>query len=119
MSRRLKRRIFCSLVCGGVAFNLLFFVGLLSRNEDLRIYAIIWSISLTIGWIVSAIVEEKTANENENKIIFLKLVILFTVILIILFVTRVILSLSNWDYIFLNISIPFTFAIWLTKWKNN
>lgn len=115
MSRSLKRRIFCSLVCGGVYFNLLFFIGLLSRNEDWRIYAIIWSISLTIGWIVSAIIEEKIAN--ENKIIFFKLVILFTVILIILFVTRVILSLSNWDYIVLNISIPFTFAIWLTKWK--
>lgn len=115
MSRSLKRRIFCSLVCGGVCFNLLFFIGLLSRGEDWRIDATIWSISLTIGWIVSAIVAEKTAN--ENKIFFLKVVILFTVILIILFVTRGILSLSNWDEIFLNISIPFTFAIWLTNWK--
>ena len=117
MSRSLKRRIFGSLICGGVYFNLLFFIGLLSRNEDLRIYAIIWSISLTIGWIVSAIVEEKTAN--ENKIIFLKVLISYTVILIILFVTRVILSLSNWGDVVRNISIPFTIAIWLTKWKNN
>ena len=112
MSSSLKQRIFCSLKLGVILYILLsFFIGLFFRSEGWLIFTIKWSISATIGWIVSAIVTEKTVNESESERFFSKCMLVLG--LVIIFVTMEILGLSDWD-----IYIPYTLTVF-TNWKKD
>ena len=114
----LKERIFGVLLECVICFVSFTVISkLLFNNEDWLIHSIMWSIFVPIGDFVSDTVAKITANKNIREKIFFKVIISIAVIFVVLFITGVILNLSNWYYIARNTCIPFTIPMLISNWK--
>lgn len=121
MSNSLKERIISALLVGVIFFMFLCVMyKLFDYREDWLPYSLMWAISWSIGHFVSKTMAEATADESIIKVIFYEVVILFVVALVMSFITGVIISLSNWDYVVSNTCIPFAVSLLVNnKWKRD
>lgn len=119
MSNSLKKRIFTALLVGVIFFMFLCVIyKLLDYRDDWLTYSLMWAISWSIGLFVSETIAKAIADESIIKVIFYEVAISFVVALVMSFITGVIISLSNWDYVVSNTCIPFAAALLVnTKWK--
>lgn len=112
MSNSLKERIISALLVGVIFFMFLCVMyKLFDYREDWLPYSLMWTISWSIGFFVSETMAEATADESIIKVIFYEVVILFVVALVMSFITGVIISLSNWNYVVSNTCIPFAASL--------
>ncbi len=119
MSSSLKERIISALSFGVIFFIFLCVMyKLFDYREDWLPFSLMWAISWSIGHFVSKTIAEETAD--ESIIIFFEALISFVVALVMLFITRVIISLSNWDYVVSNTCAPFLVSLLINnKWKRD
>lgn len=121
MSNSLKERIISALLVGVIFFMFLCVMyKLFDYREDWLPYSLMWAISWSIGHFVSKTMAEATANESIIKVILFEALISFVVALVMSFITGVIISLSNWDYIVSNTCVPFAVSLLINnKWKRD
>lgn len=121
MSNSLKERVISALEVGIMLFMALCVIyKLFYYREDWFAFSLMWAISWTIGHFVSKSMAEVTADVGIIKVIFFEALISFVVALVMSFITGVIISLSNWDYVVSNTCVPFAVSLLINnKWKRD
>ena len=121
MSSSLKERIISALLVGIILFMFCCVMyKFFAYREDWLPYSLMWAISWSIGHFVSKTMAETMADESIIKVILFEALILFVVALVMLFITGVIISLSNWDYVVSNTCVPFAVSLLINnKWERD
>lgn len=121
MSNSLKERIISTLLVSVTFFMANYIMyKLFDCREKWLTYSLMEAISWAIGDFVSRTISEVTAN--KIKVILFEVLISFVVALVMLFITRVISSVSNWYWydIVLNIYVPFQVSLLINnRWKRD
>lgn len=124
MSNSLKVRIIFTLLLGSSTF-LIFYIlhKLLLYSDNWFYHSIQWTFLWSAGFFIARTIAVKTKEHKSTLnllvtmviVIIVEIILSFLFILTMLFITKVMLSLSNWNYVFSNICFPFVESLFISN----
>lgn len=118
MSSSLKDRIIKALVLFVTDF---IFFSVLSKlfvyREDWLICSIMWSVSWAVGMYAADTLTATTKEKSIIEKICYRGIISTAVTLLMLFITGVVIGLTNWNYIVSNTCVHFGVSLFINGWQ--